>query len=171
MDERQTWRLGTPRGSLARAASFTLPSALWIVCLSARAQETVRGTEPDIVEVLEPAGSEGGTGDLTESISAGSEATPPAVSAGDGATEEKGRTQLSGWARESLELFPYDRGLRRADRSDVLGVPRDALVSHTQLLARASYQRGKWFEATVSGALSYDVFVEGSGMGRPVGRN
>jgi hypothetical protein len=70
---------------------------------------------------------------------------------------------VSGWARESLEFYPYDNGLEYKNPNDVFGVPRDRLLSRTQLLVRASYQKGSWFEATISGVLGVSVHAEDSG--------
>jgi hypothetical protein len=42
-----------------------------------------------------------------------------------------------------------------------LDVPHDRLISRTQLFARASYARGKWFEATLSGVIGYSLREQG----------
>ncbi len=140
-------------------------ACLWTAAVRASAQDAPPSSEPDLVETIIPdEGSTSAAGDVTESIEAASASSPPPqASAGSAGSELRERTKVSGWARESLEFYPYDRGLRRDDPTDVQGVPRDRLLSRTQLLVRASYQHGSWFEATVSGALGVGAFVEGSG--------
>jgi hypothetical protein len=112
-------------------------------------------SDGDVVETM---------GDSSESASVSSlESTP---SAGD--EVETSRTKLSGWARDSLELYPYDKGLDRSHGEDVYNVPRDRIVNRTQLLVRARYQKGSFFEATVSGLLGVNIFIEGSGENKPL---
>jgi hypothetical protein len=133
---------------------------------------------PDIVETLaDPAAASEdapvptSSDDVTESV----QLTPSeeqvvvgpsaaSMSSAAESPEQSTRAKVSGWARESLEFMPYDNGLDRGDRSDVTRVPRDRFLSRTQLLVRASYLKGRSFEASVSGALGIAVHVEGSGQ-------
>jgi hypothetical protein len=70
------------------------------------------------------------------------------------------RTDFSGWARESLEWTLAPAGFRQGAPSPY-DVPHDRLISRTQLFARASYVRGRWFEATISGVLGYSFREQG----------
>lgn len=136
--------------------------------------QTSKSETDDVVEVIggtsetDAAGGANADADVTESIgdvteSIGTEALSDragaadavvtSASGGETSAQETSRTKVSGWARESLEFYPYDQNLQRQDPSDVLHVPRDRGISRTQLLIRATYQRGSSFEASVSGLL------------------
>jgi hypothetical protein len=144
---------------------------------ASKAQDTASGLEPDVVESVQISEadeladrSESITETVTESVvEDGTSPEDPSGStaeaaAAPSATEAASKADASGWARESFEFYPYDEGLSRGS-GDVLGVPRDRLLSRTQLLVRASYRRGKWFEASISGALGVAVHIESSGEG------
>lgn len=131
-----------------------------VAALPGEAETDQASPAPDVVESV--TGTDSQDADVTEVMEASSD-TPVAPEVPVLAEPELTHTKVSGWARESLEFYPYDRGLRRNDVKDVRGVPRDRLLSRTQLLVRASFQRGRWFEAAVSGALGVAAYVEGSG--------
>jgi hypothetical protein len=115
------------------------------------------------------------SGDIVESIDDGTSAIlapPAAVTAPAPAprvTEE--RFELHGWARQSLEA-----GLGSdLPNGAPLTVPYDRFIARSQLFLRARYSRGQWFEANVSGALSYSLreqtverqgLLEGFGHGK-----
>jgi hypothetical protein len=151
-----------------------LGAALSLASVRVAAQDTTAASEPDVVEtVMESDGQRSDEADSTETVteSVAQESLDwggPAAPAPAASGEEENRTKVTGWARESLELYPYDDGLRRDDPMDASGVPRDRLISNTQLSVRATYQRGRWFEATVSGVLGVSVNVEGSGQDLPL---
>lgn len=157
--------------TVRRRHTGLLGCAVAQLVLAALAQAQPAGaSEPDLVEsveTVEPASgvAEGEAEDIVERIDgvAGAEPVSSATPAPQAMQAEQIRVSASGWARESLELYFNDDGLRRDDPSDVLDVPRDRILSRTQLLVRASYQKGRWFEAAVSGALGVAVHVEGSG--------
>jgi hypothetical protein len=145
---------------------------LLALCARALAQPAGALSEDIVETVIDPAmpGDDAGD-DVTEVIA---ESTPSEQEdtasttrgPGPGVVEgvrESSQTKVSGWARESFEFYPDDDGLARGDRADITHVPRDRLISRTQLLIRASYQREKWFEASVSGALGMAIQIEGSG--------
>ena len=67
------------------------------------------------------------------------------------------RFELHGWARQSLELGLGKR-VPAAGESDRTTPPYDQLAATSQMFIRARYSRGRWFEANVSGAVSYSVF-------------
>jgi hypothetical protein len=107
--------------------------------------ETIPSESGDIVEQIEPE-------------EASPDAEQPLVEASAGERIESTRTQLSGYARQSFELVYPE--LSRRGRG--LGEPvlwRDAFLSHSQLVLRASYLKGRSFEATVSGLLGYTLHL------------
>lgn len=122
--------------------------------------------------------SEDLTEDLTETIPAESDTTEPieVIEPYDGGTPppaksepvdelSPSRVQLSGYARESLELV-YGELSPSARASDPVATSgrapylwRDVFLSRTQLVLRASYIESRHFEATVSGMLGYTLHV------------
>ena len=66
------------------------------------------------------------------------------------------RFELHGWARQSLELGLSKSPVASADDRTIL--PYDQLAAKSQLFIRARYSRARWFEANVSGAISYSLF-------------
>jgi len=66
------------------------------------------------------------------------------------------RFELHGWARQSLELGLSKPPVPSADDRTIL--PYDQLAAKSQLFIRARYSRARWFEANVSGAISYSLF-------------
>lgn len=105
-------------------------------------------------------------GDLVETINLEGE-TPPSPTPAPPSTPaqpESARFELNGWARQSFELGVSSAGIREAFREaepEAAALPYDRLVARSQLFARARYSRGRWFEASVSGALSYSIFEQG----------
>src|SRR6188768_2307798 len=108
--------------------------------------------------------SAGDTDDIVETIdqSAPAEAAtaPPsevapivAPEAGGAGTE---RFELHGWARQTLELGLAKRAPDSSD-TDATAVPYDQLAARSQLFIRARYSRARWFEANVSGVISYSL--------------
>jgi hypothetical protein len=96
----------------------------------------------DVVETIAPEGS-----------AAATPALPPAPPA-QNPDVPRDRTEFAGWARESIEWTLAPNGAGQGTPSPY-AVPHDRLISRTQLFARASYIRGRWFEATLSGVLGY----------------
>ena len=72
--------------------------------------------------------------------------------------EPASRFELAGWARQALEVGLWKRSAGAGDPAPDL--PYNQLVARTQLFLRARYSRANWFEANVSGALSYSVFEQ-----------
>src|SRR4051812_32695519 len=66
------------------------------------------------------------------------------------------RFELHGWARQTLELGLSKPAPDSSD-TDATTVPYDQLAAKSQLFIRARYSRASWFEANVSGALSYSL--------------
>jgi hypothetical protein len=110
--------------------------------------------------------------DLVESIVAAPDdsSTRPAGAAepapAQAPTRPADRTQVAGWARESVE-WPFAPGGYRLGSPSPFDVPHDRLVARTQVHVRASYRREGWFEATVSGALGYAIREQGPADSTP----
>jgi hypothetical protein len=118
--------------------------------------ETIPSSDGDVVESIEP-----------ENASPEEVAPAPA----DAPTQQSNpgtRVQLSGYARQSLELV-YGELAREARPRPEEAPPcttdptpclwRDVFLSRTQLVLRASYVQKRHFEATVSGLLGYTLHV------------
>jgi hypothetical protein len=97
------------------------------------------------------------TGDIVETIDTGESAALPSAS---GPPPAEDRFELHGWARQMLELG-FSNEVFRDDEPDAAALPYDRLISRSQLFLRARYSRARWFEANVSGALSYSTFEQG----------
>jgi len=80
---------------------------------------------------------------------------PPAQPPG-AASSPSEHFELHGWARQSLEVGLSKQALS-ASEMDRTSVPYDQLVARSQLFMRARYSRARWFEANVSGAVSYSL--------------
>jgi len=78
-------------------------------------------------------------------------AAPPALK-----TPSQERFELHGWARQSLEIGLSKQPSARGE-TEQTSVPDDQLVARSQLFLRARYSRARWFEANVSGAVSYSL--------------
>ena len=161
----------------ARRASVALAAAaVWLRLASAVAlpgsTPPAVGAEPNPSPPL-PAEQ----GDLTETIDAddpyGTAAGAPAVTAPviepiRAATAQAApsvvptadeRMEIHGWARQSVELGLWRRASGTSDDNPVR-LPYDQLSARSQLFVRARYSRGHWFEANVSGLLSYALFEQ-----------
>jgi hypothetical protein len=69
------------------------------------------------------------------------------------------RLQAGGWARQSVELNLDDNGFHR-DAPDPTALPLDALVTRTQLLLGAHYQRSNQYELVASGSFELAIFEQ-----------
>jgi hypothetical protein len=70
------------------------------------------------------------------------------------------RFALTGWARQSIELG-FSNDALRPEQPERTALPYDRIVARSQLMMQARYSRGHWFEADVSGLLSYSAFEQG----------
>jgi hypothetical protein len=109
--------------------------------------------------------------DVTEAIDLGPPAAPDEVEAIDGApgasasptpratppAANPDRFELHGWARLSSEVGLGEAGSKEAPRGPT-ALSYDPLVLRNHLFARARYSHARWFEANLSGVLSYGVF-------------
>jgi len=124
----------------------------------AHAQEA----DEDLTESI-PSGSEGvPEGDIREDVETGNvspeEGTPTELAAPAGESSSETRVQLSGYARQSFELI-YGELSRKGGNVAPPVLWRDVFISRTQLVLRASYLKGRHFEATISGVLGYTLHV------------
>jgi hypothetical protein len=127
---------------------------------------------PNTAPPVDPASEQG---DLVETIDA--RATPPAealaqpvaaapVPPAPAAIDlhrapppDPDRFELHGWARQSLELGLSKRDPRSNDL-DPTALPYDQLTAKSQLFMRARYSHARWFEANISGLVSYSAFEQ-----------
>ncbi len=70
------------------------------------------------------------------------------------------RFALTGWARQSVELG-FSNDALRPEQPERTALPYDRIATRSQLFMQARYSRGHWFEADVSGLLSYSAFEQG----------
>ena len=114
------------------------------------------GDADEVVETIdrsaEPADAEAATAPPPELPPS----TPILAPAPASASNE--RFELHGWARQTLELGLSKRASDAKD-PDATSVPYDQLASRSQLFIRARYSRARWFEANVSGAISYSLLA------------
>ncbi len=121
--------------------------------------------------------SEKGDGDLVETIDATAPPTAAAPSApipivraipsflptaspkAIPAPPSPDRFELHGWARQSLEIGLAKRSPQSRD-ADPTAVPYDQLTARSQLYMRARYSHAHWFEANISGVVSYSLFEQ-----------
>src|SRR5450631_1345837 len=120
---------------------------------------------------------EKGDGDLVETIDANAPPTPavptvpvPAADLPPSVTNTPApelspappspdRFELHGWARQSLEIGLAKRSPQSSD-ADPTAQPYDQLTARTQLFMRARYSHARWFEANISGVVSYSLFEQ-----------
>ena len=118
------------------------------------------GDADEVVETIdqsaEPADAEAATAPPPELPPS----TPILAPAPASASNE--RFELHGWARQTLELGLSKRASDAKD-PDATSVPYDQLASRSQLFIRARYSRARWFEANVSGAISYSLLETAPG--------
>jgi hypothetical protein len=86
-------------------------------------------------------------------------ATPAKVNAPSPPPPAPDVFRIGGWARASLEAGFVDGQYKNP--KDPYALPHEPLIARGQLFARAKYSRGRWFEAQVSGLLSYGLFERG----------
>lgn len=137
-----------------------------LLCAHAHAEDQV-----DIVETIEgdaaavPTASEAQNQvDIVETVE-GDAATVPTASQAAPPSEPPPQFRFAGWARQHFEWTFYGMNQQGIDASAT--IPRDRLLSRTQLFGRASYQRGRWFEATMSGVLTAVVHEQDAPPGVP----
>ncbi|MEO6598564.1 MAG: DUF1302 family protein, partial [Polyangiaceae bacterium] len=106
----------------------------------------------DIVETIDPEAA-------VEPAAAAQPPPRPVPAARMSKPIESDRFELHGWARQSLEVglsrLPTDR-----PSNDAGTLPHDQMIARSQLFVRARYSHEHWFEAQVSGALSYSLFEQ-----------
>lgn len=131
------------------------------------AQEQTEGSV-DLTETIPASG-----GDVVESIGPGSDSPEPVVPAQASlpaeAASPDAQVQLTGYAKQSLELVYGELAQQARSKPEQDGIPcatdvtsclwRDVFLSRTQLVLRASYLKQHRFEATVSGMLGYTLHV------------
>src|SRR4051812_19823215 len=137
-------------------------SAPGVSDIAQRSGETPSPDEADIVETIDqrPAASTPSSAvPPTSSFPAVPAAKVPPVASAEqrSLAHEAERFELHGWARQTLQVGLSKRDPQSADGSRT-AVPYDQLTAQTQMFLRARYARGGWFEANVSGALSYSLF-------------
>jgi hypothetical protein len=122
-----------------------------------------------------PGSAETDTGDIVETIDphAGPEPAtptprpaalplqPPASLALPSEAPSVDRFELHGFARQSLELG-LSKPVTSIETDGIEPLAYDRLSARTQLFLRARYSREGWFEANVSGVLSYSAFIQDS---------
>jgi hypothetical protein len=118
----------------------------------------------DLTETIPPNGE-----DTVETIGPEAPANAPSADPQPAADAESAATethvQLTGYARQSLELVYGELSRRGRSTSEIANCPeapclwRDVFLSHTQLMLRASYVQKRRFEATISGVLGYTLHV------------
>lgn len=149
--------LGTVAAQAAPPAAEPLGSAP-----DAVVQAPAHGAKPapddaDLVESIEPNASPAplapvdAASPATRSPGPASAAPSPAL-----ATPSQERFELHGWARQSLEIGLSKQASPQAE-TEHTSVPYDQLVARSQLFLRARYSRARWFEASVSGVVSYSL--------------
>lgn len=157
-------RFPLPKPALVRA--LLIGSCVLLRSLGAAAQLGPAGDSSnteDLTETIPPSG-----GDVVESVPPEQgEAAPPSVTpAPPQEAPSDTRVQVTGYARQSLELVYGE--LARESSNNANPQPscsenptpclwRDAFISRTQLVLRASYLQAHHFEATVSGLLAYTL--------------
>jgi hypothetical protein len=95
--------------------------------------------------------------DLVESIDGAPGPVAAAASRASPSAPDPDRFELRGWARLSTELGLGEAGPSEAARGPT-AMSYDPLVLRNQLFARARYSHARWFEANLSGVLSYGIF-------------
>jgi hypothetical protein len=116
--------------------------------------------EGDLVETIDPAPATASVPSVAEPLNATPMLTPRLTA---GATTrvppDLDRFELHGWARQSLEIGLAKRSPQSND-ADPTAVPYDQLTARTQLFMRARYSHARWFEASISGAVSYSSYEQ-----------
>jgi hypothetical protein len=124
------------------------------------------GSEGDLVETIDPdapapAPSPPPAGAAPAAAAALAPPPPPLIvdTPFGPAPAEPDRFELHGWARQSLEigLSKRDPGSNDADPT---ALPYDQLTTKSQLFMRARYSHAHWFEADISGVVSYSVLEQ-----------
>lgn len=162
------------RLALTAAVLAGSDAVLWPASAAAQTEiEELPGTE-DLTETIPPSdegGENGESGQIVEHIGPAPEdegSSERPLSGEASSADSSSRAQVSGYARQSLELVYGE--LMRKGRSAPQPTPtceadptpclwRDTFISRTQLVLRGSYLAGRHFEATVSGLLSYTLHV------------
>jgi hypothetical protein len=123
----------------------------------AKPEEEGKQDSGDLVEKLDLGGNND-SGDLVEKLDLVEEIggepalgaqSPPAPDAG----AEDERFVLTGWARQTAEVFPAAYGYSLGAE----GRPVERAIARTQLLLSARYSRGRGFAAEVSGLTALNV--------------
>ncbi|HET9957402.1 MAG TPA: DUF1302 family protein [Polyangiaceae bacterium] len=128
-----------------------------------QSESPARTESPDDKAVASPTDTP--SGDVVESIegdTATTSAPPPGMEGtSTPPNDELQKFELNGWARQTLELG-FSNHARRDSQPEPGALPYDRFTSQSQLFVRARYARGRWFEAAVSGALTYSLFEQGT---------
>ncbi|HKO94802.1 MAG TPA: DUF1302 family protein, partial [Polyangiaceae bacterium] len=128
-------------------------------------ESTAHAQDPDSGEDLTetiPSGSDSAGGDVREDVTTGDLSAeggvPTDLAAPADPSSSETRMQVSGYARQSFELV-YGELSRKSGNVAAPVLWRDVFISRTQLALRASYLKGRHFEATISGVLGYTLHV------------
>lgn len=149
------------QGAGALTALLTLASVLPARLATAQDNPWESPLDTDTPDTVEQVPAD--EGDVTESVATGevmstAEAPAQLEEEIDADAEPSSRIQVSGFARQSMELVHGE--LARQNRNpDSSQLWRDVFTSRSQLLVRASYVQERSFEATVSGLFGYTLHV------------
>lgn len=119
---------------------------------TARAQPAA----PDVVESI--GGPQGAAADDTETIEAiGEPSTAPSPPAANSSSTDQERFSASAWGTLELHGSLNDGSSGPPEVS----VPYDRAIGRARVFARVRYSRGRWFELSSSGFISYSYFLQG----------
>ena len=149
--------------SSARAAPPELPAPpLDVAVHDAAPPKADPGSEGDLVETIDPDAPATTPLPPTGAPVAPALLPPPAPvldARTDTRAPDPDRFELHGWARQSLEVGLSKRDSRSND-ADPTALSYDQMAAKSQLLIRARYSHARWFEANISGVISYSVFEQ-----------
>jgi hypothetical protein len=120
----------------------------------AKAEDPVRDT--DLVETIDAMAAP------ESAATAQAPSTPPLIpvrAAPSAKSADGDRFELHGWARQSSEIG-LSKPAKDPPVSEATTLLHDQLTVRSQLFMRARYSHEHWFEANVSGALSYALFEQ-----------
>lgn len=116
------------------------------------AQAPVSDADTDIVETIDPPAAAPG---VAPSIIP----APPRVVLHSAPPVESDRFELHGWARQGVEVG-LSKSAKTTSETRATLLPYDQLTARSQLFMRARYSHQRWFEAHISGVLSYAFFEQ-----------
>jgi hypothetical protein len=151
--------------SNARAAPPALPAPpIDVAVHGAAPPKADPGSEGDVVETIDPDAPATTPAPAPAAPVAPASPPPPApVPVVDARPNPPApnpdRFELHGWARQSLEIGLSKRAQHSND-ADPTALPYDQMTAKSQLFMRARYSHARWFEANISGVVSYSVFEQ-----------